>query len=160
MRLLIIILFLSMSITNCNAQIPSETIQNSIVELYVFKNELSKDERKKVLNNFESLVMIQDLKNKKSFFSSDKLGLYIVTLSITHRSSLLLIYDREKNEVFYIDNNFQDAFKKMTEYIINNDKIDKRDTIQYFESFFQLVKNNNDLRKINSLPSLDIKNRN
>lgn len=140
--------------TTCSSQTTFKSIQNDIVELYISKNEIQEENKEKILDNFKELITITDLISTSNF-SYEKEGIYKVSPNITHTTTNLLILNKDSYKVLSIDDDFSKAFNELTTFIKNNTSIDKEETIRYFESFFNIVKENREMKGINTLESID-----
>jgi|TARA_B110000967_G_scaffold206167_1_gene252250 hypothetical protein len=140
--------------TTCSSQTTFKSIQNDIVELYIFKNEVQEENREKILGNFKELITITDL-IKTSNFSYGKVGIYKVSPNITHTTTNLLILNKDSYKVLSIDDDFSKTFNELSTFLKNDTSINKEETIQYFESFFNIVKENRGMKGINTLENID-----
>tara|TARA_B110001450_G_scaffold242720_1_gene253323 strand:- start:1502 stop:1966 length:465 start_codon:yes stop_codon:yes gene_type:complete len=136
--------------TTCSSQTGFESIKNDIIELYTSKNEILKEDKQKFLDNFKELVSITDLIDNSNFVFK-KEGIYKITPNITHTSTNLLILNKSSYKVLSIDDNFSKAFNELAIFIRQSSSINKEQTMQYFESFFKIVKENRELKNINTI---------
>jgi len=138
----------------CSSQTTFKSIQNDIVELYISKNEIQKENKEKILDNFKELITITDLIGTSNF-TYGKVGIYKVSPNITHTTTNLLILSKDSYKVLYVDDDFSKAFNELSTFIKNNTLITKEETIQYFEAFFNIVKENREMKSINTIENID-----
>ena len=88
-------------------------------------------------------------------FSYGKVGIYKVSPNITHTTTNLLILNKDSYKVLSIDDDFSKTFNELSTFLKNDTSINKEETIQYFESFFNIVKENRGMKGINTLENID-----
>ena len=140
--------------TACSSQTAFKSIQNDVIELYISKNEIQKEDKGKILDNFGELITITDLIGNSNFIY-DRVGIYKVSPNITHTTTNLLILNKDSYEVLSIGDDFSKAFYHLSMFIKNNILINKEESIRYFESFFNIVKENKEMKSINTIENID-----
>ena len=134
---------------NSFSQYIGKSIKNDIIDFYINKNEILKTDKQKILNSFEELVRIIELKDS-SAFSEKKEGIYCISLNITHTTRLLLIY-RNNNYSILSTENLIEVFTKVISFIKETKNINKEDIVKYFESVLDISRDNIKLEEINIL---------
>ena len=148
----ITILLLIFTVT-CNSQTEFKSISNDIVDFYIVKNEVDKESKQKILDNFKGLVTIKNLVSNDNF-KCCKAGVYKVSLNISHTSTNLLILNKNNYNILSIDDDFTNVFNKLSTVLRNNTLINKEQTIKCLESLVKIAEENRNMKKNNTLEDI------
>lgn len=143
-------LFLLFFTITCSSQTVFKSITNDIVDFYIIKNELDKDNKQQILNNFKGLVTIKNLINNDNF-KCCKNGIYEISLNISHTSTNLLILNNNHYNILSVDDDFANVFNKLSSILRKDSLVNKEQTIRYLERLVQIVEDNRNIKKNNTL---------
>jgi len=146
----LITLFLLFFTTICTSQTQFKSISNDIVDFYIMKNELDKDTKQKVLDNFDGLITIKELVNK-NYFKCCNDGIYEISPNVTHTSVNLLIIKNSHYNILSVDDNFTDVFNRVSLILQKNKLINKQMTIKYLQRLVQIAEDNRNIKRNNTL---------
>lgn len=134
----------------CSSQTEFKSISNDIVDFYISKNELSKEERETTLVNFKGLITIKNLKTNE-FFKCCKDGVYMVSLNISHTSTNLLILKKNHYTILSIDDDFPNTFNKLSSFIRNDALTNKEQAVKQLEWLVKTAEDNRSIKKNNTV---------
>jgi hypothetical protein len=138
------------SCINCRAQSFPNYLKAEIVDFYISLNEIQEKDKDRMIENFEELFTIKELGNDSSKFSNKSVGIYKLSPNITHTTTNLLACNGENCKVLSVDNGDEtlgNAIKFIKEY----DAIDKRKALLYVEAIVKLLKDNEELKRLDVL---------
>lgn len=146
----LIALFLLFFTTICTSQTQFKSISNDIVDFYIMKNELDKDSKQEILDNFDGLITIKELVNK-NYFKCCNDGIYEISPNVTHTSVNLLIVKNSHYSILSVDDNFTDVFNRVSLILQKNKLINKQMTIKYLQRLVQIAEDNRNIKRNNTL---------